>query len=79
MAKAARRKRSLKDAGGLFGPDAADTVEITPEGERIITLGNGLDINLWQWVNRWVFFDHHRAPALRELRALVDRVRAGER
>jgi hypothetical protein len=76
MAKSPRKPPATDDAGGLFGPDLADAVTVTPEGERVITLANGIELDAWHWVNRWVFFAHHRGPALKELRALIRQAQA---
>ncbi len=74
MAKSPKRQ-PLTDTGGLFGPDIADAFHehVDKHGTRVIDAKDPVGIEAWQFVNRWVFFEHHRPAALKELRALLKR------
>lgn len=51
---------------GLFGPDVSHHPV-----EAIEEVGDPVEVNCRQFVNRWVLLPHHRPAALNELRALI--------
>lgn len=58
---------AMSQTGDLFGPDASDA----PREEVVIEVENPIDVAAWQFCNRWVFLEHQRPHALKELRVLL--------
>lgn len=60
--------------GDLFGPDISDAPRQTVD---LGDAGDPIDLTAQQLVNRWVFLEHQRPAALKELRELIETVRGG--